>query len=95
MSIRIIARLLARPESIDAVRRACLAMLEPTRRETGCIRYELLTNIANPAEFTFVEEWADQAAIDAHMATPHLKALVADTQPLLADPLDVRFYTLA
>ena len=37
----------------------------------------------------------DQAAIDAHMATPHLKAVVTNTQPLLAEPLDVRFYTLA
>ena len=58
-------------------------------------RYELLANTANPAEFTFVEEWADQAAIDAHMATPHLKAVVANTQPPLVEPLDVRFYTLA
>ena len=34
-------------------------------------------------------------AIDAHMATPHLKGLVANTQALLAEPLDVRLYTLA
>lgn len=95
MSIRIIARFIARPDAIDALRAECLAMLEPTRKETGCIRYELLANTANPAEFTFVEEWADQAAIDAHMATPHLKGLVANTQALLAEPLDVRLYTLA
>ena len=80
---------------IDALRAECLAMLEPTRKEAGCVRYELLANIANPAEFTFVEEWADQAAIDAHMATAHLKGLVANTQALLAEPLDVRLYTLA
>ena len=95
ISIRIIARLIARPDAIDALRAECLAMLEPTRKEAGCVRYELLANIANPAEFTFVEEWADQAAIDAHMATPHLKGLVANTQALLAEPLDVRLYTLA
>ena len=93
MSIRIIARLIARPDAIDALRAECLAMLEPTRKEAGCVRYELLANIANPAEFTFVEEWADQAAIDAHMQTPHLKAVVADSAPLLAAPLDVRFLT--
>ncbi len=95
MSIRIIARFIARPDAIDALRAECQAMLEPTRKETGCIRYELLANTANPAEFNFVEEWADQATIDAHMATPHLKAVVANTQALLAEPLDVRFYTLA
>jgi len=95
MSIRIIARLIARPDAIDALRAECLAMLQPTRKEAGCVRYELLANIANPADFTFVEEWADQAAIDAHMQTPHLKAVLVDSAPLVACPVDVRFLTAA
>ena len=35
MSIRIIARLIARPDAIDALRAECLAVLEPTRKEAG------------------------------------------------------------
>ena len=94
MSVHIIARFNAKPDSIDALRKQLLAMLEPTRQEAGCIRYDLLNNIAEPTDFTFVEEWASQAAIDAHMKTPHLQAVVADSAPLLASPLDVRFYTV-
>lgn len=94
MSIRIIARFTARPDSIDALRTLLLGMLEPTRKEVGCVSYELLNNSADPTDFTFVEEWASQAAIDAHMKTPHLQAVVADSAPLLASPLDVRFYTV-
>ncbi|HQA10707.1 MAG: antibiotic biosynthesis monooxygenase [Zoogloea sp.] len=94
MSIRIIARFTARPDSIDAMRTLLLGMLEPTRKEVGCVSYELLNNSADPTDFTFVEEWASQAAIDAHMKTPHLQAVVADSAPLLASPLDVRFYTV-
>jgi quinol monooxygenase YgiN len=94
MSIRIIARFTARPDSIDAMRTLLLGMLEPTRKEAGCVSYELLNNSADPTDFTFVEEWASQAAIDAHMKTPHLQAVVADSAPLLASPLDVRFYTV-
>ena len=93
MSIRIIARFTARPDSIDAMRTLLLGMLEPTRKEAGCVSYELLNNSADPTDFTFVEEWASQAAIDAHMKTPHLTGLVADSAPLLASPLDVRLYT--
>ena len=94
MSIRIIARFTARPDSIDALRTLLLGMLEPTRKEAGCVSYELLNNSADPTDFTFVEEWASQAAIDAHMKTPHLQVVVADSAPLLASPLDVRFYTV-
>ena len=94
MSIHIIARFTARPDTIDALRTLLLGMLEPTRKEAGCVSYELLNNSADPTDFTFVEEWASQAAIDAHMKTPHLQAVVADSAPLLASPLDVRFYTV-
>ena len=93
--IYVIATMTIKPGTRDKVLAAAQPCIEATRKEAGCVRYELLANIANPAEFTFVEEWADQAAIDAHMATPHLKGLVANTQALLAEPLDVRLYTLA
>lgn len=93
MSIRIIARFTARPDSIDAMRTLLLGMLEPTRKEAGCVSYELLNNSADPTDFTFVEEWASQAAIDAHMQTPHLQALLVDTAPLITGPVDVRCLT--
>ena len=93
MSVHIIARFNAKPDSIDALRKQLLAMLEPTRQEAGCIRYDLLNSIAEPTDFTFVEEWASQAAIDAHMQTPHLQALLVDTAPLITGPVDVRCLT--
>jgi quinol monooxygenase YgiN len=93
MSIHILARFNAKPDSIDALRKLLLGMLEPTRKEDGCIAYRLISNSADPAEFSFVEEWASQAAIDAHMQTPHLKALLSECGTLVAVPPDVRFYT--
>ena len=95
MSIHIIARFTAKPESVAALRTLLVGMLAPTRQEAGCIRYELLNNRNDPTDFTFVEEWADQAAIDAHMQTPHLKAVLVDSAPLVACPVDVRFLTAA
>lgn len=93
MTIHIIARFIARPECVGELRTLLLGLLPPTRREAGCLRYELLTNRADPTEFTFIEEWADAAAINAHLETAHLKGAVAQSQPLLAAVLDVRRYT--
>ena len=95
MSIHIIARFTAKPESVAALRTLLVGMLAPTRQEAGCIRYELLNNTADATDFTFVEEWASQAAIDAHMQTPHLKAVLVDSAPLVACPVDVRLLTAA
>jgi quinol monooxygenase YgiN len=42
------------------------SLLEPTRSEVGCIIYELMQNEADPADFTFYEEWTDAAALFVH-----------------------------
>lgn len=92
MTVHIVARFIARPESVGELRTLLLGLLGSTRKESGCIRYELLHNTTDPTDFTFVEEWADDAAIDAHLETPHLKDAVVQSQPLLAAALDVRRY---
>jgi len=39
-------------------------LIEPTRKESGCISYELLQNRDDPTDFTFVEEWEKPRTID-------------------------------
>lgn len=92
MSIHIVARFVARPDSTEALRSILMDVVEPTRKEPGCIHYALINNRVDPAEFLFVEEWANQEAINAHMKAPHLKELVMSTKALLATPLEVQFY---
>lgn len=75
-------------------RSALLGLPGPTRREAGCIRYELLQNKSDPADFTFVEEWASDAAIDAHFEMPHVQAALSKVQNILAAPPDIRRYRL-
>ncbi|MGC2400460.1 MAG: putative quinol monooxygenase [Acidobacteriaceae bacterium] len=49
------------------------AMVAPTHAEPGCVIYELHFDPENPAKFMFYEMFASQAALDEHMATPHVK----------------------
>jgi quinol monooxygenase YgiN len=94
MTVHIVARFIARPECADALRTLLLGALEPTRKESGCIRYELLHNADDPTDFTFFEEWTDDAAFNAHLRTPHLKVVLDQSPSLLAVALDVRRYTV-
>ncbi|MCB1820110.1 MAG: antibiotic biosynthesis monooxygenase [Candidatus Competibacteraceae bacterium] len=93
MTVHVVARLTARPETGAALQTLLLSLIEPTHQEPGCLRYELLHNAADPTDFTFVEEWADTAALDAHFATPHLQAVLAQAPALLATEPDIRRYT--
>lgn len=91
--IRVIAHITARSGQESAVQSILSGMLEPTRQEAGCIQYELLHNLNNPAEFTLLEEWESQAALDGHTVAAHTKAAEAKMESLIeASPPDVRFY---
>lgn len=70
--LHVIANIKAKPEHLDEVRGVLAGFLEPTRKEAGCFVYDLLQSDANPAHFTFVEEWSDRAALDAHGRSAHI-----------------------
>lgn len=92
--VRVVARLTAKLEHVAEVREVLAGLVAPTRLERGCIEYELLRNSADPTDFTFVETWADEAALDAHGSSAHLVDAWARLPRLLAGPADVRRYAV-
>jgi hypothetical protein len=53
-NIHAIARLHARPDKTEELNALLASLLEPTREETGCIRFELWQNRESPTEFAIV-----------------------------------------
>lgn len=49
-----------------------------TLKEAGNVSYDLVQGIADPTRFTFIEKWADQAAVDAHNASTHFTKLIPE-----------------
>ena len=92
-TLRVVARMKARAGKGSELRDLLQGLVEPTRKEPGCITYELLENNDDPGEFTFVEEWTDGKALDAHFATEHIKHALERLPELLAGDLDLRKYT--
>ncbi len=65
-------------------------MVVSTRREPGCLQYDLYrTGAAGTAAFCLIERYADQAAIESHRETPHYKSYRANIAELLAQPIEV------
>jgi quinol monooxygenase YgiN len=67
----------AKPGQEDAVKDALLSLVEPTRKESGCLLYNLHQSKSDQTMFMFYEQWASKEALDAHGKTPHMKALGA------------------
>ena len=93
MSLRVVARIKAKSETVSEVRELLSSLVEPTRKESGCIIYELLQNTEDPTDFTFVEEWESEAVLECHLASDHLKAIGPKLEPFVAEPPDIRKYS--
>ena len=91
-SLRVIARVRARIPHVDQVRTILAAIVEPTRRESGCISYHLLEQPSDLGEFTTVEEWSSTEAELAHFSTPHILSALQQLSGLLAAEPDIRRY---
>ncbi len=92
-TLHVVAHLTAKPDKIDQTREMLVSLIAPTHAEEGCIRYELFRNNADPAQFTFIEEWTDNAALVAHLDTPHVQTAFARVPELLDGEPDIRRYT--
>ena len=89
------ARISVKADSLAPFQAAAKTMIAATRAEAGCISYELLADAATPGEFMVVEQWKDQAAIEAHFAAPHFKAFGDTLENVSSAPMRATIFTIA
>ena len=60
------------------------ALVGPTRKEEGCLQYDLHRSIDQPGQFLFHEVWETRDHHTAHTKTPHFLRWNARKDSLLA-----------
>jgi quinol monooxygenase YgiN len=91
-TVHIVAHLQARAGEEDRVQAELEKLIEPTRAEPGCLKYELLVNRERPGDFVFLQEYVSDAAFQAHLDSKHVARAIAHAVPLLDAPPDIRRY---
>lgn len=61
-----------------------------TRKEKGNKVYELNRSTKAPNEYVVYERWQDLAALEAHLKTPHIVALLGELGDFLAGAPEVK-----
>ena len=90
--VHAIAHLNARPDKAEELDALLTSLLEPTRQEPGCIRFELQQNRDSPTEFAVVSEWLNDQAVWAHVGAFYTQHALRKLPALLTTPMDLRFY---
>ena len=89
--IHVLAVITAKPGQRALILEAFRANVAAVRAEAGCVAYEAVVDVANPAPgfarygadtFVVVEQWESLAALQAHAVAPHMKAYAAGVKDL-------------
>lgn len=91
-AVHVLALFVAAPGREAELERALSAMVEPTRKEAGCIRYDLTRALDGSGEFAFIEEWETAESLDAHGRSEHIREWGSKARELVAAPPKVMRY---
>lgn len=91
--LTVVARITVKEAAVTRFIGALAPLVAGTRAEAGCSLYEFNQSNAAPGVFVVYEKWADQAALDQHMTTPHIKAFVAAFGAEFDGPPAVELFT--
>jgi quinol monooxygenase YgiN len=70
-------------------------MRAATLNEPGCIEYKAYAGRDDAGAVFMFEKWQDQAALDAHFASPHMAEFIAALGGLGVTGMDVKKYDVA
>lgn len=72
--ITVVAEIVARPDSVERLKAELLKLVVPTRREKGCLKYDLHQDRQDPALFLFYETWESAECLEKHITSEHYQA---------------------
>lgn len=90
--IRIIAEFSIRAGALEDAIKVGTALVQETRKETGCIQYDLLQGKEDKNCLVIVENWASQETLDAHSASAHFAEYVPQLSGFCDTPAKVTHF---
>ena len=84
----VIIKMKALPEKCLEVKQTLLALVEPTRKEKGCLSHNILQDIENDNGFSLIQMWHTRADLDDYLRSDLFTVLIG-TRYLLSRPLEI------
>src|SRR3954469_13319925 len=91
-NLTVIAQAKAKPGKEADLRKELLSLVAPSRKDAGCLNYDMHEAAEEPGTFLFHENWASKALWDAHMQKPDLQATLARLGQLVAEPPQITLW---
>ena len=83
------------PAKKEEATAAAIEMMKATHTEPGNIEYAFTWDLVEEGMVRVIEQWEDQAALDAHFEAPHMAAFMAKMGGLGITSMDVKKYEIS
>jgi quinol monooxygenase YgiN len=92
MAIRVVAREKLQSGKKEELLPLYREMVEATRKEKGCISYNLHELVEDADVLAMIETWESREALDAHMKSEHFQRLIPQIGKYTAQPPRIEIY---
>ena len=91
--IKVVAKNFIKLDKKNEVLEIIKELVEKTREEKGCIKYELFQDAESEGAITFIEEWESREALGEQMASEHFKRIVPQIKDYTEKDGEISIYT--
>lgn len=91
--VYVIATLTVKPEMRAELIAAARDAIAATRKEEGCIAYDLHESVSDPNKLVFLEEWDTVERMPAHSKSEHMRAFGRVAVKCFSAPVKVEIVT--
>nr|WP_320038006.1 putative quinol monooxygenase [uncultured Bacteroides sp.] len=74
--VKVIAKFFVKEDKVEDFLKLANVLVEESRKEAGCVSYNLLQDVSNPQTLIMVEEWESAGILKTHMASAHFTSII-------------------
>jgi len=74
--IKVVAKSIVKEDKIEEFKSLAEKLIAETRKETGCISYQLFQDINDEKVFAMIEEWESSDDLQNHINSEHYRKIV-------------------
>lgn len=90
--IKVVARNFAQDDKLHEIIELYKELVELTRKEKGCLKYELYQDEKDSKILTMVEEWESREALEDHFKAEHFVRIVPKVKKYMVKEADLNIY---
>lgn len=90
--IKAVAKFFVNQNKIEEFIKLSTELIENTRKENGCIKYELFEDSTKNTTFSIIEEWENMSVLEAHFKSEHFTRIIPQLELLVTQEIEVNIY---